>query len=81
MDEAVDLGWAHDAFVSVINRPKTGTVEVERTIYARIQALDAEDEWVGARFEADIVPREWRIARNGVAGHRYQKVRMTQVRA
>lgn len=87
VDEAVHWAWANDAFVSVLNRPKMGTVEAERTIYARIQALDADDEWVGARFEADIVPREWRIARKGIwlgrsniPGHLYQKVRMTQVR-
>ena len=86
-DEAVGLGWANDAFVAVLNRPKMGTVEVERTIYERISCLDADDEWVGARFEADVVPREWRIARKGIwlgrsniPGHLYQKVRMTQVR-
>ena len=87
VDEAVGIGWANDAFVSVLNRPKMGATEAERTIYERISCLDADDEWVGARFEADVVPREWRIARKGVksnrwhvAGHEYQKVRMTQVR-
>ena len=88
VDEAVHWAWANDAFVTVLNRPKTGTVEAERVVYERISCLDANDEWVGARFEADVVPREWRIARKGVrsgrwhvAGHEYQKVRMTQVRA
>lgn len=87
VDEAVGIVRANDAFVSVLNRPKMGATEAERTIYERISCLDADDEWVGARFEADVVPREWRIARKGIwlgrsniPGHLYQKVRMTQVR-
>ena len=88
MEDAVGLGWVHDAFVAVMNRPKVGTVEAERIVYERISCLGAEDEWVGARFESDVVPREWRIARKGVRlgrnnipGHVRQKVRMTSVRA
>ena len=88
VDEAVHWAWANDAFVSVLNRPKTGTVEAERVVYERISCLDADDEWVGARFESDVVPREWRIARkriwlgrNNIPGHVRQKVRMTSVRA
>ena len=56
VDEAVGIGWANDAFVSVLNRPKMGATEAERTIYERISCLDADDEWVGARFEADVGP-------------------------
>lgn len=88
MEDAVRLGWGHECVVAVMNRPKFGTAEAERIVYERISCLDADDEWVGARFEADVVPREWRIARKGIwlgrrniPGHVYQKVRMTSVRA
>jgi hypothetical protein len=66
---------------------RNGYGETEFLIYDRIQCLDADDEWAGARFEPDLVPRGWRIARKGIClgrsstpGHEYQRVRVMEMR-
>ena len=86
--EAVELMFAFGSYVELINPLKKGYTEVERTIHSRVAAMDADDRWPGAKYEQDIVPRQWVHARGRVTPGRFnptmswpQKVRIDQVRA
>ena len=78
--EAVELAYNFDGYVRLLNPLKKGLTEAEHDIHSRIAAMDENDSWPGAKYETDIVPREWRLARQPSGWYRYQKARIDQVR-
>ena len=78
--EAVELAFNFNGYVRLLNPLKKGLTEAERIVHSRITAMDDPDQWPGAKYEEDIVPREWRFARQPSGWYRYQKARIDQVR-
>ena len=80
--EAVDLCYSFGSYVELMNPLRKGYTEIQRTIHRRIAAMDAPDQWSGARYETDLVPQKW-VWPHGQAGRMAwpQKAKVDQVRA
>ena len=80
--EAVELCYSFNSYVKLLNPLKKGFNEAQRIINSRVAAMDAPDQWPGAKYEADLVPEKW-VRPHGQVGRMAwpQKVKVDQVRA